>query len=66
MLGMESAMRVEAKQRLRELHWLVQAERYLRNARNELEQKPQDQELKALVQLMEEVVVAEHSRVRAA
>jgi hypothetical protein len=59
-------MRTEAKRRLRELHWLVQAERYLRNARSELEQKPQDQELRALVQLMEEVVVAEHSRVRAA
>jgi len=59
-------MRTQAKQRLRELHWLVQAERYLRNARSELEQKPQDHELRALVQLMEEVIVAEHSRVRAA
>jgi hypothetical protein len=66
MLWMESAMRTQAKQRLRELHWLVQAERYLRNARSELEQKPQDHELRALVQLMEEVIVAEHSRVRAA
>jgi hypothetical protein len=63
---MEAAMRVEAKQRLRELHWLVQAERYLGRARNELDQNPKDDQLKALVQLMEEVVGAEHSRVRAA
>jgi hypothetical protein len=66
MIVVESAMRVEAKQRLRELHWLVQAERYLRRARSELEQNPRDDQLKALVQLMDEVVGAEHSRVRAA
>jgi hypothetical protein len=66
MIPMESAMRVEAKQRLRELHWLVQAERYLRRARSELEHNPKDDQLKALVNLMEEVVGAEHSRVRAA
>jgi hypothetical protein len=66
MIPMESAMRVEATQRLRELHWLVQAERYLRRARSELEHNPKDDELKALVDLMEEVVGAEHSRVRAA
>ena len=59
-------MRVQAKQRLRELHWLVQAERYLRRARNELELNPKDDQLKAVVELMEEVVSAEHSRVRVA
>ena len=63
---MGPAMRDEAKQRLRELHWLVQAERYLRRARTELEQHPKDDQLKALVQLMEEVVGAQHSRGRAA
>ena len=45
--------------------WL-QAERYLRRARSELEHNPKDDQLKALVELMEEVVGAENSRVRAA
>jgi hypothetical protein len=59
-------MRDEAKRCLRELHWLVQAERYLRRARNEPEQNPKDDQLQALVQLMQEVVGAEQSRVRVA
>lgn len=59
-------MRPEARQRLRELHWLIQAERYLRNARSELERNPQDRQLAALVDLVEGFVDAEQVRLRAA
>lgn len=59
-------MRPEAMKLLRELRWLAQAQRFLRDARSKLERDPNDKELAALVGLVEEVVETEQARLRAA
>jgi len=59
-------MRSEARKLLRELHWLTQAQRYLRSARSELTRNPDDRQLAAVVALIEEVVKAERARLKIA
>jgi hypothetical protein len=67
--GMETgnkSMRPEARKRLMELRWLVEAERYLRKAREDLAANPRDRQLAALIETVEEVIETERSRYHAA
>ena len=50
---------------IREFQWLKTAQRYIDAARAELAAQPNDQELVALVQMMEQFVNCEENKLRA-